>query len=203
MCEFRTPAVTASFISWSERHASSVSAGLQFLNGEHIIRGFLVLPVFKGWGSRQMVVGGWSGAHRNDYFSCWLCNCTVSGMWLGGMDRISHHLKGESNQPQSLATGSRAFESQCFISKHKLLDRGCFFLFYCPRLYSEEKVVTVRRSEGGCGVYICNVTPRPWSGFLCLLAGRSCGWSNHVCRMSHWFPRLANCGALVKFYLSW
>lgn len=51
-------------------------------------------------------------------------------MWLGGMDRISHHHKGESNQPQSLATGSRAFESQCFISKHKLLDRRSFFFFF-------------------------------------------------------------------------
>lgn len=35
------------------------------------------------------------------------------------------------------------------------------FLFYRPRLYSEEKVVTVREGEGGCVVYICNVTPRP------------------------------------------
>lgn len=35
------------------------------------------------------------------------------------------------------------------------------FLFYRPRLYSEEKVVAVREGEGGCGVYICNVTPRP------------------------------------------
>lgn len=88
------------------------------------------------------------------------------------MDRISHHLNGESNQPQSLATGSRAFESQCFISKHKLLDRGSFFLFYCPRLYSEEKVVTIRRSEGGSGVYIHNATPRPEVDFCgsCLAA---------------------------------
>lgn len=123
-------------------------------------------------------------------------------MWLGGMDRISHHLKGESNQPQSLATGSCAFESQCFISKHKLLDRGSFFLFYCRRLYSEEKVVTVRRSEGGCGVYICNVPPGPWSGFLWLLAGSSCGWSNHVCRISHWFPPLANRGGSFGEILS-
>lgn len=70
-----------------------------------------------------------------------LCDCTVSGMWLGGMGRISHHLKGGSNQPQSLASGGSAFESQCFISKHKLLDQG----FFCPRLYSEVRATTVRR----------------------------------------------------------
>lgn len=115
-------------------------------------------------------------------------------MWLGGMDRISHHLNGESNQPQSLATGKPAFESQCFISKHKLPERGSFFLFHCPRLYSEEKIVTVRRSIVARGVYICNVTPGPWSGFLWLLAGSSCGWSNRVCRVSHWVPPLANRG---------
>lgn len=47
-------------------------------------------------------------------------------MLLGGMARISRHLKGGSNQPQSLASGGGAFECQCFISKHKLLDLGTF-----------------------------------------------------------------------------
>lgn len=52
------------------------------------------------------------------------------------------------------------------------LIEGSFFLFYCPRLYSEEKVVTVRRSEGGCGVYIRNATPPPEVDFCgsCLAA---------------------------------
>lgn len=53
--------------------------------------------------------------------SLWLCDCTVLGMWLGGMGWW-----GGSNQPQSLASGNGTFESQCFISKHKLLDRGIF-----------------------------------------------------------------------------
>lgn len=52
-----------------------------------------------------------------------LCNCIGSGMWLGRMCRIFHHLKGGSNQPQSLASSTWPFESQCFISEHKLLDR--------------------------------------------------------------------------------
>lgn len=52
------------------------------------------------------------------------------------MGHNSHSLKGRSNQPQSLASGSAAFESQCFISSINYLivalsaqgcvQKGCF-----------------------------------------------------------------------------
>lgn len=74
------------------------------------------------------------------------------------MGHISHHLKGGSNQPQSLASGGGAFESQCFISKHKLLDQGTFFR---PRLYSELRVATVGTAKTGSDVCICHVARVP------------------------------------------
>lgn len=81
-----------------------------------------------------------------------LCNCTDSGMWLGRMRCIFHHLKGGSNQPQSLASSTWAFESQCFISEHKLLDRVSLL----PKVVFRGKRVRGERGEAGPGVYIWN-----------------------------------------------
>lgn len=101
-----------------------------------------------------------------------LCNCTDSGMWLGRMRCIFHPLKGGSNQPQSLASSTWAFESQCFISEHKLLDRVSLLpkvVFRGKRDHGEG-----RRSRPWCLHMKCI-----WSGFLFVQTGGDWGCSNH------------------------
>lgn len=64
-----------------------------------------------------------------------------------------------------MALGSDAFESQCFISKHKSLHRDTF----CPRLHSGVWVSTVREvKEGSVFEYHVPCGPIKFM-FVCLL----------------------------------
>lgn len=101
-----------------------------------------------------------------------LRNCTDSGMWLGRMRRIFHHLKGGSNQPQSLASSTWAFESQCFISEHKLLDRVSLLPKVVFRGKRDRREERWRRSR-------CLHMECIWSGFLFVHTGSGWGFSNH------------------------
>lgn len=83
-----------------------------------------------------------------------LCNCTDSGMWLGRLRRIFDYLKGGSNQPQSPTSSTRPFESQCFISGHKLLDRVSLWPKVIRR--ERERETQAKRGEAGPRVYIWN-----------------------------------------------
>lgn len=107
-------------------------------------------------------------------------------MWLGGMGRISHHLKGGSNQPQSLASGGGAFESQCFISKHKLLDQGIFFSFFCPRLHLEIRVATVKRVREALVCQVTHVRSSQFFFSFCVnLKNLPESWTQTFCLCSH------------------
>lgn len=99
--------------------------------------------------------------HRCDYFSCCcMIACSLACDYGGGMGHNSHSLKGRSNQPQSLASGSAAFESQCFISSINylivaLFAQGCI----------QKGLLQWRAFRTGCNVCICHVTKSPSSSF--------------------------------------
>lgn len=78
------------------------------------------------------------------------------------MGRISLHLKGGSNQPQSLALGGGAFESQCFISKHKLLDQGISL----PKVVFRTKGCHSERGESSSSVCIYHVIHVPFESIF-------------------------------------